>query len=257
MAPPRQTTLEQHLGLIQPYWELFLPDGKGPFPTIIQLHGCGGQKPFMLVYADLARRAGAAVVVIDSNSPRRISRAVAYATVCTGMQLPGRERAADLFTAIAWARRQSWCDPRRLAASGWSHGGWTISDALGFRDIAEMARATGIEDLKGEPLAGLASLFLVYPYLGPLALRERPWRLQPDVAVVLCGRDVVAGGEWPRLALARAKAQGAKVDIVTFETATHAFDDPSAVLGVLSHNPGLVPRAHRLYEDFARSLISG
>lgn len=233
---------------------MHVPEGHGPFATIIQLHGCGGKKPFQTTWAEVARRAGVAVIVIDSHNPRRISQMAAYATVCTGMQLPGRERAGDLFAAMHWLRRQSWADSKRIAAGGWSHGGWTISDALSFRDGAEMERATGITDLRGEPLEGLAALFLVYPYLGPVAMRGREWRVIPRVKAILGGRDLVAGGHWPRTALARARAQGADVDVTVFETATHAFDEPEAKFAALAYDAALVARGHRLYEDFARSL---
>lgn len=251
---PRPTTLAEHAEALAQHWELHLPEGAGPFPVIIQLHGCGGKKPFMTTYAKLARDAGAAVIVIDSHAPRRIAQMTAYTRVCTGTQLPGRERAADLFAAMTWARRQSWADPNRIAASGWSHGGWTIADALSFRDRAEMARATGLEDIKGEPLDRLSAVFLVYPYLGPLSLRERPWRIAPRVNAILCGRDVIAGGKWPREALARVRAQGADVDIVMFDKATHAFDEPEAKFAAFAYDAALVARGHRLYEDFARSL---
>lgn len=218
------------------------------------MHGCGGKKPFQTTWAEVARGAGAAVIVVDSHTPRRISQMGAYTSVCTGLRLPGRERAGDLFAAIAWARGQSWADPSRIAAAGWSHGGWTISDALSFRTPAEMARATGVADLPEEPLAGLAALFLVYPYLGPLALHGRPWRLAPRVTAILCGRDLIAGGAWPRRVLAQAAARGAEVEIVPFETATHAFDEPEAKFANFAYNEALVARGHRLYEAFARSL---
>ncbi|MES1156630.1 MAG: prolyl oligopeptidase family serine peptidase [Alphaproteobacteria bacterium] len=251
---PPSRTIEQHIKALEPCWDVHLPVGAGPFPTIIQLHGCGGRKPFLSAYANIARRNGVAVVAIDSHTPRRISEMAAYATVCTGVQLPGRERAADLFAAMAWLKRQSWVDQNRIAAAGWSHGGWTISDALGFHGRGEMARATGLTNLDAEPLAGLSALFLVYPYLGPLTLHERSWRLTPKVKAIICGRDMLAVGPWPRRILGRAKAQGADVEIIDFETATHAFDEPEAQFAALAYNEAYVARAHRLYEEFAASL---
>ena len=57
---------------------------------------------------------------------------------------------------------------------GWSHGGWTIMDALALRSGAEMARATGIEDLPAEPLEGLARTMIVYPYASLGSYAGRP-----------------------------------------------------------------------------------
>ena len=53
---------------------------------------------------------------------------------------------------------------------GWSHGGWTIMDALALRPGAEMARATRIDDLPAEPLEG--SLHFAHSDLSGLALFE-------------------------------------------------------------------------------------
>lgn len=254
MFPPPARRLEEHIKLLEPHWNVHLPQGAGPFPTVIQLHGCGGRKPFLSAYARIAQEQGVAVLAIDSHAPRRISQMAAYATVCTGTQLPGRERAGDLFAAMAWLKQQAWADKSRIAAAGWSHGGWTISDALSFQSIAEMTRATGVSGLGAEPLENLSALFLVYPYLGPLTLHERSWRLTPKVKAILCGRDMLAVGPWPRRILGRAKAQGADVEIVDFETATHAFDEPEAQFAALAYNEAYVTRAHRLYQDFCARL---
>jgi dienelactone hydrolase len=247
-------TLAQRAEQLGAHWDVYLPDGPGPFPVVVQLHGCGGKKPFQESWAEVARRAGVAAIVVDSHAPRAISSLNAYATVCTGLRLPGRERAGDLFAALAWARRQPWADPDRLAAAGWSHGGWTIADALSLHGPAEMARATGLEGFEDEPLRGLRAIFLVYPYLGPGVLAGRRWRLAPRTLAIIGGRDAIAGGAAPRRALARAAAQGAPVEIVTFETATHAFDEPGARDVRVRHDAALTARAHRLYEDLLRTL---
>jgi dienelactone hydrolase len=246
--------LGERIDLLAHHWDIVKPDGPGPFPVVIQLHGCGGKKPFQQTWAQAAREAGVAAIVVDSHTPRRISQLGAYATVCTGMRLPGRERAGDLFAAMAWARRQSWCDPERVAAAGWSHGGWTISDALFLRDQAEMVRATGIDDLQGEPLAGLRGLFLVYPYFGAGVLNRPAWRLAPRTVAILGGKDSVAGGAAPRKLLGRMAAQGCAVDIAEFETATHAFDEPDARDIRVRYDAALTRRAEALYQDFLRAL---
>ena len=52
-------------------------------------------------------RPGWAVIVVDSYKHRNISRLQAYATVCTGMHLWGRERAGDLYAMMEWARARA------------------------------------------------------------------------------------------------------------------------------------------------------
>src|SRR5262249_47145807 len=131
-----------------------------------QMHGCGGKKPFQLTWAEKAREAGWAVLVVDSYPFRNISSFQAYAFVCTGLHLWGRERAGDLYAAMEWVRRQGWADPNHIVAAGWGHGGWSILDAMAMKPGEEMASATKLSDLPAEPLQGLAGAFVVYPYVG-------------------------------------------------------------------------------------------
>jgi len=244
------SSLDERIKALAPHWDVVKPAGDGPFPLVVQLHGCGGKKAFQQTWAEVAAGAGIAALVIDSHAPRSISQMAAYATVCTGMRLPGRERAGDLFAALAWARRQSWIDPQRLIAAGWSHGGWTISDALSLRDRAEAARATRIGDLDEEPLAGLVGAFLVYPYLGIGVLRGRAWRVKPRTLAIICGKDAIAGGPAAHRALAFVAAGGVPVEIIPFDAATHAFDEPDARDLRVRYAPALVRRAHDLYGRF-------
>ena len=221
------------------------PAGDGPFPTVLMLHGCGGHRPFQDDAAEQVVRAGAAAVQIDSFAPRRISRVAAIATVCTGAQLRGRERAADLYAAFAWAKAQSWVDKKRVLAAGWSHGAWTIIDSLALRAGEEMRRATGIEDLPAEPLEGLAGAFIVYPYAGVASLAgRRDWRIAPRSVAILAGRDHIVGVATPRAALERQRARGAPLEIVHFPTATHAFEDAEAEDPRIRHDPELAARAY-------------
>ncbi len=248
-------TVARRIERLQPHFTVTRPDGAGPFPVVIMLHGCGGPRPFTEGMARVAAEAGAAVIQVDSFAPRRISRVAAFATVCTGAQLQGRERAGDLYAAIAWARAQSWAAPDRIVAMGWSHGGWTIMDALALRSGAEMARATGIDDLPAEPLEGLAGTMIVYPYasVGSYAGR-RDWRMAPRSVAVLCGRDYIVGT--PRGPLERQRARGAPIDIHFFEDCTHAFEDEFAEDPRVRYNPAATQREYTLLRELIGSLTS-
>src|SRR5262245_26826165 len=107
-AASARETLQQRIDLLLPGADLLMPEGKGPFPVVIQLHGCGGKGDFQFGWAEVAREAGWAVIVVDSYKHRNISRLQAYATVCTGMHLWGRELAGDLYAMMEWTRHQSW-----------------------------------------------------------------------------------------------------------------------------------------------------
>ena len=197
--------------------EVLLPQGQGPFPVVVQMHGCGGIQPMQRRYAEAAREAGVAVVILDSLTPRGIGRREALMTVCSGLRLRGAERAGDLLQVLDWLQTQSWADPSRIAAAGWSHGGWSIMEALAA-------------DGRHAALARLKLAVLVYPYAGPLArTAQHGWGdNRPRVLACLGGRDAVVGTLAPRRALARLTADGLDVSVLDLPDATHCFDDDSA-----------------------------
>lgn len=252
--PALAETLDQRVARLAPHFTLVRPEGAGPFPVVVMLHGCGGPRPFIADMAKVAADAGAAAVVVDSYAHRGISRIGAYASVCTGARLWGRERAGDLYAALAWARQQRWAAPERLAAIGWSHGGWTILDALALRSGAEMQRATGLSELPDEPLAGLQRVMLVYPYAGVGSFAgRRAWRYRPTAATaIVAGRDYVVG---PTLAtLQRQRHRSAPLEIVTFGTATHAFEDAEAKDIRVRYDAAATAREHALLREMIAAL---
>jgi dienelactone hydrolase len=226
-AMPRVSIAERQQALLA-HAHIERPEGRGPFPTVLLMHGCGGCKPFQRRYAQAMKQAGAAAIVIDSFAHRGIGRLEAYSSVCTGLRLRGAERAGDLFAMHLWARMQPWADAARITAAGWSHGGWTVMDALALRS-EELARETGIHDLPAEPLIGLAGAFLVYPYCGIASLSDsRGWRIAPPTRAIVAGRDSVVGRRRPVQVLERLIARGAPIEVTVFPEATHAFDESEA-----------------------------
>ena len=208
--------------------EVLLPEGAGPFPVVVQMHGCGGVQPMQRRYAEAARTAGVAVVILDSLGPRGIGRREAQLTICSGLRLRGAERAEDLRIALDWIAAQPWADAGRLAAAGWSHGAWAVMEALAADD--------------GH--AGVAALklaVLIYPYAGPLArTASRGWgRNRPAVMACIGGRDAVVGRLAPERAIARLQDDGIDVELIEFGDATHCFDDDQASDPRTVHRPDL------------------
>jgi dienelactone hydrolase len=256
-AEPRSAeadTMGERIALLEPAMSVSLPDGAGPFPVVIMLHGCGGRQQFINTYAQILNRAGVATVIVDSFKPRRINMLMAYGTVCTGLQMWGRQRAGDLYAVMAWARAQAWADPHKLYAAGWSHGGWTIIDALALRSGAEMRRATGLTDLPEEPLMGLAGCFLAYPYAGRASFAgRRAWRFTPRTIAIIGGRDYIVGTDVPRTAMERIRGANGPIEIEFFPNATHAFDVPEALDARIRFNAEDTARA----QDLLLGLVSG
>ncbi|MDX2233352.1 MAG: dienelactone hydrolase family protein [Hyphomonadaceae bacterium] len=243
-------TLDDRIAAMTPHADVVRPEGPGPFPVVVQMHGCGGRKAFQDTWAQQARAAGWAAVVLDSYAHRAISRGVAYATVCTGLRLWGRERAGDLYAALEWLRRQAWADADRMAAAGWSHGGWTVLDALALQPGADAARATRLDGLPAEPLAGLVGAFLVYPWagMGCLAAR-RGLRYDARPHALVGGRDAVAGSAGLRATL-EAMPAPTPLRVHWLDDATHAFDEPEARDPRVRYNPARTAQAHALYRSY-------
>ncbi len=208
---------------------VFKPEGRGPFPVALILHGCGGKTPFLEDYARTAVAAGWAAVVVDSLKPRALSTLDAKLFVCTGARLRGGRRAADVFAMLAWLEGQAWADPARVFLAGWSHGGWTIMDAYALGERAPAI--TGLADAAPDRLRrAVKGALLVYPFAGYPALTTRHGWGQgtPPVWSVVAGKDQVVGWKAPKLALDRLARDGLAVDQLFLPDATHAFDDDKA-----------------------------
>src|SRR5262249_56980331 len=135
----------------------------------------------------------------------------------------------------AGARGQNWGQRDSWVAAGWSHGGWTVIDAMALRSGAEMARATGLAELPEEPLAGVCACFLAYPYAGRASFAgRRAWRFTPRTIAIIGGRDYIVGADVPRAAMERLRAAGGALDIQFFSTPTPALDAPEALAARLS-----------------------
>lgn len=216
--------------------EVLLPDGAGPFPVVVQMHACGGLHAMQKRYAEAARCAGTAVVILDSFQPRDIGDGEALLTVCTGLRLRGSERAEDLRFALDWLRDQPWADADRIAAAGWSHGAWSIMEALAADD-----GHLGV--------AALKLAVVVYPYAGPLAhTARRGWgRNRPAVLACLAGRDLVVGRLAPRRAISRLQTDGLDVELLEFEDAGHCFDEEDAHPPGVAYRPDLEALLRRRY----------
>ena len=246
-------SLERRIERLEEHFIVTRPETASRAPVVLMMHGCGGMRPFQDGIAEAVTAAGAVAVQIDSYAPRRIGRATAIATVCTGMRLHGRERAGDLYAAVAWARRQEWADPDRIVAIGWSHGGWTIMDALSLRSGAEMERFTGLTGLGDEPLQGLAGAMLVYPYAGVgTYVGQRDWRMTPRSIAIVAENDYIVGPT--RRTLERQRARGAPMDIFVFENATHAFEDELAEDPRVRYNPAATAREHAMLRELIEAL---
>src|SRR5262245_40845296 len=94
------------------------PDGAGPFPAVVGLHGCGGMHDTTkqrLVDELVAR--GYVILFVDSYATRGIDHACTSSASATFLR-----RRPDAYGALVFLARQTFVDPHRVAAVGFSAG---------------------------------------------------------------------------------------------------------------------------------------
>lgn len=245
-------TLERRWARLKPHVQAIGPDDARPRPAVLLFHGCGGLRPHLPVYAAAARAAGWRAFTVDSYAARGWSRSFALTTVCSGLLLHGSERAGDVLATIQGVSARADVDASRLVLAGWSHGGWSIMEAMS----GDPARpgAFGLKDAASVDLGGVKGAWLAYPYVGFLALnRMRPWRHCPRVLAVTARRDHLTTVTNAERVNAMIRNCGASVDSWVAE-GTHAFDEPTSV-PPMRHDADLAAEAVRrfaaLLEDVA------
>jgi dienelactone hydrolase len=105
---------------------LELPDGKGPFPAVIVLHGCGGRSSSQQIWAGRLNGWGYAALIPDSFAPRDVFGG----GVCPADRqhlVTYQDRAGDVLSAGVWLRTRPDIDGGRIGVLGVSHGGGTAA----------------------------------------------------------------------------------------------------------------------------------
>lgn len=102
------------------------PDGPGPFPAVVGLHGCGGMHDTTRQkLADELVGRGYVLLLVDSYATRGIVHACTSSAFATFLK-----RRADVYGALVFLSGQNFVDSERVAAVGFSSGGWlTLSVA--------------------------------------------------------------------------------------------------------------------------------
>jgi len=244
----RRNDLERLIALLEPAIRVYKPEGPGPFPVVLQLHGCGGAKRIQDEYAEAARDAGVLAIVLDSLTPRGIDFDNALRRICSGRELRGLERAGDLIAGLEIVRRRDDVDTSRIAVAGWSHGAWTIMDLLALDTPRETP--PNLKAAPDNPWAGVVGVELIYPYCGfPALTRSRGWATTDIPAdVLLLENDQVANEKTARTALERARQNGAAITVETWTGVTHAFEEDMHPKGSrCRYDPERATQAHQRY----------
>ena len=102
------------------------PDGAGPFPAVIGLHGCAGMHDTTKQrLVDELVAWSYVILLVDSYATRGIDHACTSSAFAIFLR-----RRPDAYGALLFLARQTFVDPQRVAAVGFSAGAWvTLSVA--------------------------------------------------------------------------------------------------------------------------------
>jgi len=203
---------------------LFRPEGAGPFPGVVALHGCeslidrsGKVAPQFAAWGERLAAAGLAAVFPDSFGSRGLR------TQCRVAERKVRsehERVADANAARRWLQSQPWITRDRISVLGWANGGraslWAVRPHALSHD--------GAPDFR--------SAVALYP--GCRRLGDLAWSARIPT-LILIGRadDWTAPAPCEQM-VAGARGRSALASLVVYPGAYHEFDRPDYPLRELT-----------------------
>ncbi|MCG6207398.1 dienelactone hydrolase family protein [Rhodopseudomonas sp. HC1] len=224
--------------------QLYKPDGDGPFPTVIALHGCAGltgnAAPVRPRYADWAEqllKTGHAVLLPDSYGSRELGP---QCRAKTRRMTTRRERLADISTARHWLAEQSWVARQRIGLIGWDTGASALLWAV--RPQSALAR--------GEPEFRSAVAF--YPDCRSSA--RLGWSARVPTLVLIGGDDDITSASACRAMVDGAQGRSALTRLVVYPGAYHDFDRAEIKLHLTSvADPEAAEPGHLGFDAAARA----
>ena len=180
------------------------PDGAGPFPAVVLLHGCGGINQYSLnvltSYAKHFNSLGYVAAIPDSFSPRTGKDVCADTSIVSTL-----DRTEDAFSVLRYLIGTGLVIPTKVAVLGQSHGAGTV--------------LTIAEKPQYRPGEGFAGGIALYPWCpdGP-----NPTRL--PLLVLIGGRDSWTPAPRCDLYVERLREAGRSIEYHVYPEAAHSYD---------------------------------
>jgi dienelactone hydrolase len=216
---------------------LFRPEGRGPFPTVVALHGCGGlvarQGRIGSLFMDWGNRlaaAGLAAVFPDSFSSRGVG---SQCNLRDRKVRAAQEQLDDAVAARTWLQAQPWAAKDRVALLGWSDGG--------VATLWAVRRRAGAADGTSEFRSAVA----LYP--GCRALGNVAWSARVPTLILVGRSDDLTPAIACEQMVAGARGRSARAQVVVYPGAYHSFDRsdyPVRELTGLAFTPDGSGKAH-------------
>jgi dienelactone hydrolase len=190
----------------------YRPEGPGPFPAVVLLHGCHGVSASTHQWGRWLRDRGYVALIVDSWTPRGFSNGC----IPSAPDPPASERFDDTIGALAFLQAKPYVDRARVGAMGWSNGGVFSMAAVNGPSL-ERARRRGVV----VPEPGFMAAVALYP--GGCVSLVNELSVRP--LLILIG----AADDWTRpepcMELVQSqRARGADVAIALYPGAYHYFD---------------------------------
>jgi len=209
---PQQVDIASSSGTLRA--ELYKPEGDGPFPTVIALHGCGGlaghSEPVLPRYRDWAEQLvknGRAVLLPDSYGSRGLGP---QCRVKERRLTARRERVADILAARQWLMQQPWVAHDRISLIGWANGAsallWAVRPQLSRRGLEPDFRSAIAFYPNCQLSAGLG------------------WSARVPTLLLIGAKDDVSSPPACRQMIDGARGRSALTRIVVYPGAYHDFD---------------------------------
>jgi dienelactone hydrolase len=226
-------------GQLQLPGHLYRPDGPGPFPAVVALHGCGGIGPHLHRWAQTLQQWGYVALLVDSFSPR------GKTNICDSTRSvdPQYARMPDAYAAKAYLASQSFVDSNRIAVMGWSHGGSTTLYAVDNIYLASISAAPFKAAIAWYPGCLLRLLQVNAPLL-ILIGEEDDWTLASRC------KDMMSQSEqW-----GSKTAYG--VTLQVYPEAHHGFDSLAPLGSYYGHTCGRHPEAAAQAEEEVKGFLA-
>ncbi len=197
-----------------PIWgHLGRPEGKGPFPAVILMHGCGGIRPPHFQWAGILNELGYVTLTIDSFRPRNTLRVCNnFARVTSPPQ-----RALDAYGGLSFLQSQAYVIPDRVGVIGWSHGGIAVLHAV---------NRSGVSARFKQQFKAAATFY-------PWCMTDRSFEIP---LLILIGES----DNWTPAELCESLSDHSKnavsgipLELVVYPNAHHSFDDPQVKIPYL------------------------
>ena len=200
---------------------LVRPAGEGPFPAVVQLHGCGGLEAQSYRWARWLVEHGYVALVVDSFGPRGLKGD------CRSDpdDPPISARLDDAFGALRYLQSLPSVRADRIAAIGWSQGGVYAIAVINGPSL-ERAKKRGV-DL---PAVGFAAGIGVYPDCISLVPELV---IRPLLVLIGAADDWTPAAKCEEMVTAM-KSRGADTSFVVYPGAYHYFDVEGQPLDVLA-----------------------